>query len=161
LHLTKGGAQDWLRHLFGMETQASGAADNGSHGKNDPVVSSAATPPAQADKEQTRANDLLYRCAVWAQQVSEQQDVRRGIRDAAFNLARELHSAIATTQAPAPAAPVLSDEMREKLARLIYEQWADRPGYVPWVEGGNSFKQDDARAILAAGAMGEKTNAQS
>ena len=47
----------------------------------------------------------------------------------------------------------------EAVAKAVYEQWADRPGYVPWVPGGNSHKQDDARRIardaLAFGVEGK------
>lgn len=35
----------------------------------------------------------------------------------------------------------------EAVAKIIYEQWSHMPGYVPWVDGGNSLKQDDARRL--------------
>lgn len=35
----------------------------------------------------------------------------------------------------------------EAVAKTIYEQWSHLPGYVPWVIGGNSDKQDEARAL--------------
>jgi hypothetical protein len=35
----------------------------------------------------------------------------------------------------------------EQLAKLIYYQWEDSPGYVEWVEGGNSFNQEEARRL--------------
>ena len=40
---------------------------------------------------------------------------------------------------------------REDRAKAIYNGWRDQPGWVPWVEGGNSHKQDEARrlAVLA------------
>lgn len=38
----------------------------------------------------------------------------------------------------------------EAVAKAIYEQWADRPGYVAWVDGGNSLKQNEARVIARA-----------
>jgi hypothetical protein len=38
----------------------------------------------------------------------------------------------------------------ESSAKAIYEQWANLCGYVPWVEGGNSLKQDEARRMHAA-----------
>lgn len=41
-------------------------------------------------------------------------------------------------------------KLREYAARLVYERWRDQPGYVPWVPGGNSIKQDDARRIVDA-----------
>lgn len=37
------------------------------------------------------------------------------------------------------------DDARELLAKAIYLQWYDYPGYVPWVEGGSSPKQEEAR----------------
>lgn len=38
----------------------------------------------------------------------------------------------------------------EAAAKAIYEQWSRLPGYVPWVNGGNSLKQDEARRLAAA-----------
>jgi hypothetical protein len=38
----------------------------------------------------------------------------------------------------------------EALARVIYNQWTLVPGWVPWQEGGNSFRQDEARDIARA-----------
>jgi len=38
----------------------------------------------------------------------------------------------------------------EAVAKAIYEQWVAAPGYVAWVDGGNSLKQDDARRIARA-----------
>lgn len=35
----------------------------------------------------------------------------------------------------------------ELLSRAIYEQWAPLPDYVPWVDRGNSLKQDKAREL--------------
>lgn len=35
----------------------------------------------------------------------------------------------------------------EQLARSIYEGWADQPDYTPWVIGGNSHKQTEARQL--------------
>ena len=37
-------------------------------------------------------------------------------------------------------------ELREQLARAIYRSWYAAPGYVPWVERGNSTMQNKARA---------------
>ena len=34
----------------------------------------------------------------------------------------------------------------EAESRAIYESWADQPGFVPWMEGGNSTMQEKARA---------------
>ena len=33
----------------------------------------------------------------------------------------------------------------EQLAEVAYNSWRDQPGWVPWVVGGNSDKQDQAR----------------
>ena len=35
----------------------------------------------------------------------------------------------------------------ELVAKVIYEQWHDQQGYKPWMDGGNSHKQYDARRI--------------
>lgn len=39
------------------------------------------------------------------------------------------------------------DPELEARARAIYETWSDDPEFRPWVIGGNSFKQDEARRI--------------
>lgn len=46
------------------------------------------------------------------------------------------------------------DDAAEREAQKIYESWADHDGFVPWVKGGNSLKQDEARS-LARAAMGK------
>lgn len=38
----------------------------------------------------------------------------------------------------------------EASSRAIYEQWANLCDYVPWVEGGNSMKQEEARRMHCA-----------
>jgi|GEM_PF-2310231 len=38
----------------------------------------------------------------------------------------------------------------EASSRTIYEQWANLCEYVPWVEGGNSLKQEEARRMHCA-----------
>lgn len=37
----------------------------------------------------------------------------------------------------------------ESLAQQIYQSWESQPGFVPWVDGGNSLKQDEARQIAS------------
>ena len=37
----------------------------------------------------------------------------------------------------------------ESLAQQIYQSWESQPGFVPWVDGGNSAKQDEARQIAS------------
>jgi hypothetical protein len=39
------------------------------------------------------------------------------------------------------------DEIVEVTARGIYASWYAQPGYVPWVERGNSVKQEEARRM--------------
>jgi hypothetical protein len=52
---------------------------------------------------------------------------------------------------PVPHAQVASDRhVIERVAQAVYEQWCHLPGYVGWVEGGNSDRQDCARAIARA-----------
>jgi cell division protein FtsB len=46
------------------------------------------------------------------------------------------------------------DDDAEREAQKIYESWAGHDGFVPWVKGGNSIKQDEARR-LARAAMGK------
>lgn len=48
-----------------------------------------------------------------------------------------------------PVAPVsvVTLEQVEIVSESIYWQWASREGFVPWVKGGNSLKQDEARSI--------------
>ena len=51
-------------------------------------------------------------------------------------------------------APVVPDALVEAVAKAIYWEWRRDAGYVPWVDGGNSFKQDDARKIARAVVSG-------
>jgi len=37
----------------------------------------------------------------------------------------------------------------ESLAKQVYQSWESQPGFVPWVDGGNSLKQDEARQIAS------------
>lgn len=37
--------------------------------------------------------------------------------------------------------------MAEAAAKAIYQQWHAEPGFVPWVDRGNSVRQDDARRL--------------
>lgn len=37
----------------------------------------------------------------------------------------------------------------ESLAKQVYQSWESQPGFVPWVDGGNSTKQDEARQIAS------------
>lgn len=48
---------------------------------------------------------------------------------------------------PQSPASVVTREQVEIVAESIYWQWACREGFVPWVTGGNSLKQDEARSI--------------
>lgn len=43
-----------------------------------------------------------------------------------------------------------AEEMLEQTAKEIYATWASLPGYVPWVDHGNSLKQDQARVQARA-----------
>lgn len=54
---------------------------------------------------------------------------------------------VALSASAEPSAPVERDEQAavEEIAKLIYENWAGQPDYVPWVDSGNSLKQDEAR----------------
>lgn len=40
-----------------------------------------------------------------------------------------------------------AEALVEPMAKVIYRQWGYMPEYTAWVDGGNSFKQDDARRI--------------
>ena len=68
-----------------------------------------------------------------------------------FNeIARAIERAHGIAASPAaPAAPV-PDALAEAVAKAIYWEWRRDAGYVPWVDGGNSLKQDDARKIARA-----------
>jgi hypothetical protein len=46
------------------------------------------------------------------------------------------------------------DDSAELEAQKIYDSWAGQDGFVPWVKGGNSLKQDEARR-LARAAIGK------
>lgn len=65
------------------------------------------------------------------------------------------HARALAAQPPGEAAVQPTAEARdaarlEAVAKAIYEQWAEMPGYVPWVAGGNSHKQTEARQIASA-----------
>ena len=49
---------------------------------------------------------------------------------------------------------VHNDQLIEAVAKAIYKQWVAAPGYVEWVEGGNSFNQDDARRLARKALAG-------
>ncbi len=49
-----------------------------------------------------------------------------------------------------------SDDL-EDAARTQYEGWTGQAGYVPWVPGGNSLKQDEARDIVMRAALARAT----
>lgn len=46
------------------------------------------------------------------------------------------------------------DDAVEREAQKIYDSWAGQDGFVPWVKGGNSLKQDEARRLTRA-VMGQ------
>lgn len=48
------------------------------------------------------------------------------------------------------------DILQESIAKVVYRQWRDCTGYVPWVEGGNSTKQDIARHLAAQAILDAK-----
>ena len=56
----------------------------------------------------------------------------------------------------------VSKELSESVARAIYMQWRDLPGYLPWQDGGNSLIQDSARRIadlaIEAGTTKQEKN---
>lgn len=49
------------------------------------------------------------------------------------------------------------DEATEREARKIYDSWSGQDGFVPWVIGGNSDKQEEARR-LASAAMAKESS---
>ncbi|WP_372438245.1 hypothetical protein ACCM60_14210 [Pseudomonas chlororaphis subsp. aureofaciens] len=50
-----------------------------------------------------------------------------------------------------------NETLLEIAARATYETWSNEPGYVPWIERGNSLKQEEARAMVrAAMSKGEQ-----
>lgn len=44
----------------------------------------------------------------------------------------------------------------EDCARALYTTWKDQDGWVPWVPGGNSTKQDEARSLTRGQATAPK-----
>ena len=40
----------------------------------------------------------------------------------------------------------------EAAAKALYETWHSQPGYLPWQDGGNSQKQDEARELVRLAA---------
>ncbi|WP_147479753.1 hypothetical protein [Pseudomonas syringae group genomosp. 3] len=49
------------------------------------------------------------------------------------------------------------DNAAEREARKIYDSWAGHDGFVPWVKGDNSLKQDEARRLACAAKIKEPT----
>ena len=43
-------------------------------------------------------------------------------------------------------------ELLELAAKALYETWQCQPGYLPWQDGGNSLKQDEARELVRLAA---------
>lgn len=37
----------------------------------------------------------------------------------------------------------------DSLAQQIYQSWESQPGFAPWIDGGNSAKQNEARQIAS------------
>lgn len=60
---------------------------------------------------------------------------------------QEMHQASAR-QLFKEAKATIEDIYLENLARQLYQSWRTRPGYVPWVEHGNSEMQEMARRII-------------
>lgn len=55
---------------------------------------------------------------------------------------------------PAPAGVLMTGRRPipdgiESLAKQVYQSWESQPGFVPWVDGGNSHKQNEARAMAS------------
>ena len=46
----------------------------------------------------------------------------------------------------------------ETKAREIYGGWSDMPNWVPWIENGNSNRQDDARRIASLGVKAKSND---
>lgn len=44
----------------------------------------------------------------------------------------------------------------EQCAETLYNSWSEQPGWIPWVPGGNSTKQDEARTMTHGQASGPK-----
>lgn len=40
-----------------------------------------------------------------------------------------------------------ADNALEAKAKEIYDSWSSNPNYLPWLDGGNSLMQDEARRI--------------
>lgn len=60
------------------------------------------------------------------------------------------HGATKVYIAPTSQVAVVLPEQIELVAQTIYQQWADRAGFVRWVPRGNSIMQDEARSIARA-----------
>lgn len=58
-----------------------------------------------------------------------------------------LKAAARMLQSVAAREAAASEACIEATARAIYQQWFEQPGWVPWVEHGNSTRQDDARRL--------------
>lgn len=50
------------------------------------------------------------------------------------------------------------DDAAELEAQKIYDSWTGHDGFVPWVKGGNSVKQDEARRLARAALSKEQSH---
>ena len=84
--------------------------------------------------------------------------VTRRVCHACAGLRREVFCKICDDEQPAPVVVVSGGRQTgkahlaaqlESLAKQVYQSWESQPGFVYWVDGGNSLKQDEARRIAS------------
>ena len=95
------------------------------------------------DHHAMTAGSPLARKQVTAGDFKRARSVLSSLEGEGFSVAPSRGSA---SEAPHSASQSKADII-EARARLIYDGWCDQPGWVPWVPGGNSIKQDDARRL--------------
>ena len=79
--------------------------------------------------------------------------------DSAEDELSDLRAEIAGLKAGYEAYERVNAELRAEIeAREIYDGWKSQEGFVPWVKGGNSLKQDEARCLARAAMSKEQSH---
>ncbi len=101
----------------------------------------------QYDTARNRLPTGSYVCLALYRGDNDDRIQFRISRGLAETLRAELDAALSDPK-PSTYRNVPWSPTREAEARAVYETWSEEPGYVPWVPGGNSLKQDEARDIV-------------
>jgi len=74
------------------------------------------------------------------------------VEDNAKQAITAIKEALAQPVQPEAKVQNTEDAANEAAAKALYETWHSQPGYLPWQDGGNSHKQDEARELVRLAA---------